>query len=217
MLRESREDVLAGAGACFSRQSPSLDALLTLACVFREQRSCVALERLWLIGGLRLRGGRGLESSKLRRERLHGEGAVDGRRPNAAPGRVDDDKSGAALFECEPLLPKQRVNVIPGATRGEESKKRRLDFPRHPGREGTLSAMRLEIRGSSLGAALERAAVIGARQAVLDLKLVAGLHQLALVVIGLDATQSGRIDLVDRDVQMQMRAVEMQGRNPLVA
>ncbi len=71
--------------------------------------------------------------------------------------------------------------------------------------------MGLEIGGAALRPTLYRAAMIGARQAVLDLKLIAGLHQLALVVIGLDASQCGRIDLVDRDVQVQMRAVEMQG------
>ena len=69
--------------------------------------------------------------------------------------------------------------------------------------------MRLEIRRAPLGPAFERAAMIGARQAVLDLKFVAGLHQLALIVIGLDAAQGGRIDLIDRDVQVQMRAIEV--------
>ena len=216
MLRERRENVLSSARGRFSRLFSTLDALLTLARIVGEQRSCVALKRLRLIRGLRLRGGRGLQRSKLRRERLHGEGAVDGRRPNAASGGVDDDESGAALFEREPLLGKQRVNVIPAAGAGEETEKRRLDFPDDPGRERVQAAMRLEIRGAALRAAFVRAAVIGARKAVLDLKLVAGPHQLALVVIGLDTAQGGWIDFVDRDVQMQMRAIEVKRRNPLV-
>ncbi len=52
---------------------------------------------------------------------------------------------------------------------------------------------------------------------MLDLQIIAGLHQLALVVIGLKAAQGCRIDLVDRNVQMQMRAVDVNGRNSLVA
>jgi hypothetical protein len=217
MLPKDREDVLTVAGARFSRLLSRIGAVLALARIFGEERSSVGLERPRLIGGLRLRGGRGLERPKLCRERLHREGSVDGRRPNAAARGVDHDQSGAALSECETLLAKQRVNVVPGAVAGEESGKRRLDFLLHPGRERALSAMGLEIRGAPLRPAFERAAMIGARQAVLDLQFVAGLHQLALVVIGLDAAQCGRIDLVDRYVQVQMRPIEMQGRNPLVA
>ena len=57
MLRERRDNVLSGARGRFSRLFSSLDALLTLARIVGEQRSCVALKRLRLIRGLRRGGG----------------------------------------------------------------------------------------------------------------------------------------------------------------
>ena len=56
----------------------------------------------------------------------------------------------------------------------------------------------------------------GADQAVLCLKLHAGLHEAALVVIGLDAAKALGMDLVDRDMKVKMACVEMRGRQPLM-
>ena len=55
-----------------------------------------------------------------------------------------------------------------------------------------------------------------ADQAVLCLKLHAGLHKAALVVIGLDAAKAFRVDLVDRDMKVKMACVDMRGRQPLM-
>ena len=56
----------------------------------------------------------------------------------------------------------------------------------------------------------------GADQAVLCLKLHAGLHEAALVVIGLDAAKALGMDLVDRDMKVKVACVEMRGRQPLM-
>ena len=56
-----------------------------------------------------------------------------------------------------------------------------------------------------------------ADQAVLVLKLHAGLHKAALVVIWLDAAEALGLDLVDRDMKVKVACVEMRGRQPLMA
>ena len=50
----------------------------------------------------------------------------------------------------------------------------------------------------------------------LCLELHAGLHEAALVVIGLDAAEALGVDLVDRDMKVKVACVEMRGRQPLM-
>ena len=49
------------------------------------------------------------------------------------------------------------------------------------------------------------------------LKLHAGQHEAALVVIGLDAAKALGMDLVDRDMKVKMACVEMGSRQPLMS
>ena len=56
----------------------------------------------------------------------------------------------------------------------------------------------------------------GADQAVLCFELHASLHEATLVVIGLDAAEALRVDLVDCDMKVKVAGVEMRGRQPLM-
>ena len=51
-----------------------------------------------------------------------------------------------------------------------------------------------------------------AHQAVLGLELHAGLHQAALVIVGLDAAEALGMDFVDRDMKVKVAGIEMRGR-----
>src|SRR5208337_1043047 len=126
--------------------------------------------------------------------------------PHCAAG-VLKDKTGSAQSQFETMVANNAMQLFPRPRTGLEDLRQdvRLKQSQHGLARG---ARRLShSRDFAMGCA---------DQAVLSLEFHRGLHEAALVVIGLDAAKALGMDLVDRDMKVKMACVEMGSRQPLM-
>ena len=118
------------------------------------------------------------------------------------------DKTCSAQSQFETMVAKNAMQLFPRLRTGHEELRQdvRLEQSQHGLARGARRLSR--SRDFAMGDAC---------QAVLCLKLDAGLHEAALVVIGLDAAKAVGMNLVDRDMKVKMACIEMRGRQPLMA